>query len=407
MTKAITDEKLIDEFLERGVAEVFPNKEGLKKRMMTGEPMKVYCGFDPSAPSLHIGHAIQLNKLGEMQRLGHKIIFLIGDFTGMIGDPTDKSAARKKLTREEVLENAKEYQKQAAGYLAFDGENPAEVKYNSQWSDKLSFKDLIEASSNFTVQQMIQRDMFQKRIEEQKPIYLHEFLYPLAQGYDSVAMDVDMEVGGSDQIFNMLCGRDLMKAMKQKEKFVLGMKLLADDKGKKMGKTEGNAVFLDQTPENMYGAVMSWPDGMVGIGFELCTQISMTEVKAIYKKLKDPAINPRDLKMKLAFELVKINHGEKKAKEAEEYFVKTIQKKEIPEHVVEWATAYDAHQNILDYMVSAGLASSKSDARRKVEQGGAYIDGERVVGIRILSPEIDNGKILKVGKKDFRRIVFK
>jgi tyrosyl-tRNA synthetase len=237
MVKVITDENLIDEFLERGVERIFPDKESLRKKLISGEKIRVYCGFDPSAPALHIGNAILINKLGELQKLGHEVIFLIGDFTGMIGDPTDKTAVRKKLTREDVLENARSYKKQASGYLDFEEVNPASVKYNSEWSDKISFRDLIELSSNFTVQQMLQRDMFQKRIEEDKPIYFHEFLYPLAQGYDSVAMDVDLEIGGNDQMFNMLCGRDLMRSIKNKEKFVLTMKLLADDTGKKMGKS--------------------------------------------------------------------------------------------------------------------------------------------------------------------------
>ena len=272
--KIITDEKLIDEVLSRGVEQVFPDKEMLKKKLMSGERIRLYCGYDPSAPALHIGNAATISKLSQFQKLGHEVIFLVGDFTGMIGDPTDKGATRKKLTRVEVLENAKDYQEQAGGYLKFDGENPARVMYNSEWSDKLTYRELIELSSNFTVQQMLARDMFQKRLADEKPIYLHEFLYPLAQGYDSVAMDVDLEVGGNDQMFNMLCGRTLQKNINNKEKFVLTLKLLADETGKKMGKTEGNAVFLNQTPEDMYGAVMSWTDGTIVPGFEMVTDVS-------------------------------------------------------------------------------------------------------------------------------------
>lgn len=404
MAKAITDEKQVDEFLERGVADVFPGKEELKKRMMTGEPIKVYCGFDPSAPSLHIGNAVLIKKLGELQRLGHHVIFLIGDFTGMIGDPTDKAATRKKLTREEVLENAKSYVEQAAGYLKFDGDNPAEVLYNSQWSDPMTFKDLIELSSNFTVQQMIQRDMFQKRMEDEKPIYLHEFLYPLAQGYDSVAMDVDLEIGGNDQMFNMLCGRDLMRVLKNKEKFVLTMKLLADPSGKKMGKSEGNAVFLDQSPEDMYGAVMSWPDGVIPVAFEMCTFIPFEEVKQITEQLKNPEINPRDLKMKLAYEITKINTGEEQARQAQDYFVKTIQQKEVPDEVE--SVTMVVEEKLIDTMVRSGLASSKADARRKIEQGGVKIDGQVVDDIQLILDKTYNNKIIKVGKREFRKIQF-
>jgi tyrosyl-tRNA synthetase len=275
--------------------------------------------------------------------------------------------------------------------------------HNSDWSDKLSFKDLIELSSNFTAQQMLQRDMFQERIKNEKPIYLHEFLYPLAQGYDSVAMDVDLEIGGNDQMFNMLCGRDLMKTMKGKEKFVLTMKLLADEAGKKMGKTEGNVVNLDETPENMFGQVMAWSDGVINPGFELCTNLSMEEVKEI-----DSKNNPRDAKMRLAFEITKINHGEEKAKAAQEYFVNTFSKKEIPKDIVEVKVS-GGEMKVTEFMVSAGLATSKSDARRKIEQNGVAIEGkstlELIIVDRLLN-EDDDEKVMKVGKKDFVKIKF-
>ena len=402
MNKIVTDEKSIDEFLNRGVAEIFPDKNTFKKKLMSGERIRVYCGFDPSAPALHIGNAILINKLAGLQKLGHEIIFLIGDFTGMIGDPTDKTATRKKLTREEVLENSKNYKEQASAYLFFDKANPAIVKYNSVWNDKLAFDDLIEVASNFTAQQMFARDMFQERIKDGKPIYLHEFLYPLAQAYDSVAMDVDLEIGGNDQMFNMMCGRDLMKSMKKKEKFVLTMKLLADNEGKKMGKSEGNVVWLNDTPENMYGKVMSWPDGVIGIGFELCTDLPMEEVSEIYKELKGSNINPRDLKMKLAYEITRINHGKEKAGVAQGYFVKTIQKKELPDEIEE--IEVKKGESIFDALAKSGLAQSKSDARRKIEQGGVSIDGKIMEDFQISLDETFDGKIIKVGKRHFRKI---
>ena len=403
MTKVITDEKQIDDLLERGVEKIYPNKEDLKKKLMSGDRIRLYCGFDPSAPSLHIGNAIQINKLAQFQELVHEVIFLIGDFTGMIGDPTDKSATRKKLTREEVLENAKSYKDQANGYLKFDGDNPALVKYNSEWSDKLTFKDLIEVSSNFTVQQMIQRDMFQQRLKDEKPIHLHEFLYPLAQGYDSMAMDVDLEIGGNDQMFNMMAVRDLMKAEGKKEKFVLTMKLLADDSGKKMGKSEGNAVFLDQDPANMYGVVMSWADGVIGVGFELATKVSFEEVKEIYKQLEDPKTNPRDMKMKLAFEIVKANYGEEAAQEAQERFVSTVQKKEIPTDIPEYKLT--EKKGLIDVLFDSELVASKSEARRMIKQGGVKLDGEQITDENFeLEPE-DKERVLQKGKLHFRKIV--
>lgn len=394
--KVITDKNKINEVLSRGVENIYPNRETLEKALLSGKKLKLYCGFDPSAPALHIGNAIQLNKMRQFQELGHEVIFLVGDFTGMIGDPTDKAAARKKLSRKEVLSNAKNYKKQASAYLKFSGSNSAKVMYNSKWSDKISFKDLIELASNFTVQQMIQRDMFQKRLEEGKPIHLHEFLYPLAQGYDSVAMDVDLEIGGNDQTFNMLAGRDLMKALKNKEKFVLTTKLLADAEGKKMGKSEGNVVFLDESSENVYGKVMSWPDGVIVPGFELCTAISAEELDKIKNELAQPDINPRDYKMKLAFEMTKIVHGEAKAKKAQENFVKTVQKKEVPEEIKEYSIG--SNEKIIQVLVNCGLATSGSEARRLIQQNAIKINGQIVNDINFVVKPKPEGDILQKGR---------
>jgi tyrosyl-tRNA synthetase len=405
MAKIITDEKLVDEVLDRGVEQIFPGRDEFKKVLMSGKRIRLYCGYDPTAKALHIGNAISINKLGQFQRLGHDVIFLIGDFTGMIGDPTDKTSARKKLTREQLLANSENYKKQASGYLKFEGENPARVMFNSQWSDPLTFKDLIEITSNFTVQQMIARDMFQERIKSEKPIYLHEFLYPVAQGYDSVGMDVDLEIGGNDQMFNMLRGRDLMKVYKNKEKFVMTLKLLSDDQGKKMGKTEGNVVNLDETPEDMFGRIMSWPDGVIAPGFELCTNLPMEKVKEIEKKLKDDKNNPRDLKMQLAYEIVKINHGEEKAEKAKENFVHVFSEKETPEEVMSVEASMEA--SVVSLIVESGLAESNADAKRKIEQGGVEIDGKKITNIQTKTEKSMDGKVLKVGKRGFRKIEIK
>ncbi|MFH1426984.1 MAG: tyrosine--tRNA ligase [Patescibacteria group bacterium] len=401
--KTITDKNKIKEVLTRGVEEIYPSYKALEKAMLSGKRIKLYCGFDPSAPSLHIGNAIQLNKLAQFQELGHEVIFLIGDFTGMIGDPTDKAAARKKMTRKEVLQNSKNYKKQASVYLKFSGVNPAKILYNSPWSDKLTFKDLIEISSNFTVQQMIQRDMFQERLKNEKPIYLHEFLYPLAQGYDSVAMDVDLEIGGSDQMFNMLAGRTLMKAIKNKEKFVLTNKLLVDPSGKKMGKTEGNIISLAVTPENMYGQVMAWPDSLIGVGFELCTKMPMEKVKEISKQLKEGKINPRDLKMQLAFEITKIIHGETKAKKAEKNFIKTVQKKEIPDEVKS-KNMEQRTWNIVELLVNCELAQSKGEARRLITQNAIKVDGKIIEDVNKKIEISKNAVLLQRGKRQFVKV---
>ena len=372
MSKVITDKKRCTELLTRGVEKVYPSYQELEKKLLSGEKILLYCGYDPTASSLQIGNAVSMNKLAQFQALGHEVIFLIGDFTGLIGDPSDKKSARQKMTRAEVLANARDYQKQASAYLKFDGDNPAKIMYNSAWNDKLNFKDLIELASNFTVQQMIQRDMFQERLKEERPIYLHEFLYPLTQAYDSVAMDVDLEIGGNDQMFNMMCGRSLLKTLKNKEKFVLTVKLLADDNGKKMGKSEGNAIFLNESANNMYGQAMSWPDGVITAAFELCTSVPLTEIAAMADNLKNNKINPRDLKMKLAWEITKINHGKKEADLAQDTFIKTIQKKEAPADIAQWP-AKRGKYNLIDLLVETKLAESKSEARRLVEQGAIKI----------------------------------
>ncbi|MEK7452528.1 MAG: tyrosine--tRNA ligase, partial [Patescibacteria group bacterium] len=298
-----TNKDAIEHVLTRGVENIYPSFEYLEARLHEGKQLTLYLGIDPTGPDLHLGHAIPLRKMAELQKLGHKLILLVGDFTGMIGDPTDKSATRVRLTREQVLANAAKYQEQASKIISFEGENAAEIKYNSEWLDKLTLRDATELASNFTVQQFLERDMFEKRLKEGKPIHLHEFLYPLMQAYDSVAMDVDGEIGGNDQTFNMLAGRDLMKTMKQKEKFVITSKLLVDPTGKKMGKSEGNMITLSDTPDDVFGKVMSWTDGMIIPGFEILTDLPNGEIKEMKIAMGD-GVNPRDFKVKLAKEVV-------------------------------------------------------------------------------------------------------
>ncbi len=394
----ITDSAKIEELLTRGVEAVYPSKEFLEEKLKSGEQLSLYTGYDPTAPSLHIGHGITMLKLKQFQELGHKIYFLIGDFTGMIGDPTDKGSARKKLTREQVLENAKEYQSQAAAVLDFEGDNPVELKYNSEWSDSLALPDFFELAANFTVPRLLERDMFQERLKKGETIHLHEFLYPVMQGYDCVAMDVDGEVGGNDQTFNMLTGRGLMKDLKNKEKFVLTAKLLADSTGKKMGKSEGNMIALSDKAEDMFGKVMSWDDDMIAIGFELCTTVHMTEVEKYSKEMESGA-NPRDHKLKLAFEVVKTFLGENAAKKGQEYFATVIQSKDKPEDIPDIKPSkYD----IVTVLVEGKLSSSKSDARRAVSQGGVKVDDEKIDAIDY---EVNSGAVVQKGKRFFVKVV--
>ncbi|OGZ32084.1 MAG: tyrosine--tRNA ligase [Candidatus Portnoybacteria bacterium RBG_13_40_8] len=399
MSKIIADTNKIKEVLEKGVEKIYPSKEALEKTLKSGTRIKLYCGFDPTSPNLHIGSAVQFRKLAQFQKLGHEVIMLIGDFTTMIGDPTDKSAARKKITRKEILKNAKNYKNLASKILRFSGENPAKIMYNSQWNDKLTFVELIELASNFTVQQMIIRDMFQERLKKDRPIYLHEFLYPLTQAYDSVAMDVDLEVGGNDQTFNMLCGRDLMKVLKNKEKFVLTTKLLMDPLGKKMGKTEGNMINLDEKPNEMYGKIMSWPDSLIFPGFELCTDLSIEEVNQIKKKKN----NPRDDKARLAREIVAIHHNKVVAQKAEKEFNRVFKERGTPSEVKSYKLGVK-NLNILDLLFKTGLASSKSEAKRLVEQGAIKIDKSTVKDWRV-KINIKKGIIIQAGKRKFIKLV--
>lgn len=397
--KILTDQNKIQELLTRGVENIYPKKEFLQARLQEGVRLTLYTGYDPTAPTLHIGHAITMMKLRQFQDLGHKVIMLIGDYTGMIGDPTDKTSARSALTHEQVLENCKNYQKQAAGILNFEGENPVELKFNGTWHSKLNFADVLDLTSHFTVQRMMERDMFEKRKEENKPIFLHEFLYPVMQAYDSVAMDVDGEVGGNDQTFNMLAGRDLMKDIKNKEKFVLTTKLLVDSNGKKMGKSEGNMIALTDSPEDMFGKVMSWTDDMILKGFELCTKMPMDEVMAVEKELK-AGVNPRDIKLSLAGEVVKTFLGEESALKAKEYFISTFSKKEQPDEMPEITpTVYE----IAALLVEARVCKSKSEARQVIDQGGVSINDAKVEKGNY-SAVIKSGDIVKKGSRWFVKV---
>lgn len=396
----IINKEKIDDILTRGVANLYPSKEFLISKINKGEKIKIYLGIDPTGPTLHLGHAIPLKKLREFQQLGHQIILLMGDFTAMIGDPSDKTATRKQLTHKEVLNNLKNYKKQASKLISFSGKNPALIKFNSTWLKKMNFEKVLNLASNMTVQQMLERDMFKKRQEEGKPIYLHEFLYPLMQGYDSVAMDVDGEIGGNDQTFNMLCGRDLMKVIKNKDKFVITMKLLEDNSGKKMGKTEGNMVSLSDNFEEMYAKIMSWSDGLIIPGFELCTFVEKNEIENIVKELAQ-GVNPKDIKKRLAKEIVSIYHGEKKAKEAGVNWENIFSKKEIPENILEIKTSTESI--LVDILLKNKIVSSKSEFRRLVDEK-AITNLETNEKIIKYNENIKSG-VYRIGKKRFIKII--
>ncbi len=398
----VTDENSIDSFLNRGVEAVFPNKDFLKSKLIKGERLTFYAGYDPTGKTLHLGHAISLKKLGELQKLGHQIIFLIGDFTAMIGDPTDKGAARKKLTREQVLENCKEYQKQASKFISFEGANKAQMKFNSKWLNAMNFGDVLELASQMTVDQMLKRDMFQKRMAEDKPIFIHEFMYPLMQGYDSVAMDVDGEIGGNDQTFNMLAGRDLMKSIKNKEKFVIATKLLTDSSGKKMGKTEGNMVSLDQTAEDIFGKVMSWGDNLIIPGFEIITDVPLEEISDIKSKIESGS-NPKEFKMKLASEIVGLIHGQESVEKARASFDKAFTKGEVPDDMQ--VIKVKKGTTVKEALVSSGAVASGGALERLLDGNAIkYAGTDEVIKDKFLKVEDLKSNKLKIGKKDFRQI---
>ncbi|MDF1498434.1 MAG: tyrosine--tRNA ligase [Patescibacteria group bacterium] len=401
MSKINTDPKQIDEILNRGtIVEILPTKKEFREKLLSGEKLKFYIGADPTAKALHLGHAQQLMILENFRKLGHEVIFLIGDFTGMIGDPTDKSAARIRQTREDVENNFKEWKEQVKNILSFgDKDNPVKIKYNSEWLSKLNFEQVLDLASNFTVQQMLERDMFEKRIKEEKPIHLHEFLYPLMQGYDSVAMDVDVELCGTDQIFNALSGRTLMQKLKNKNKFVIASKLIADEKtGMLMSKSNGTGVFLDLNPNDLFGAIMSQPDGMIKPLLLGCTRISLEEIEKLMN-----LDNPRDAKAKLAREIVEIYHGKKEADNAEKEFNKIFRDKKRPSEIEEVKLTKKDY-NLLGLLSETKLTSSKSEARRLVQQGGVKIDDvvQKDFEKKI---EIKNGMIVQVGKRRFVKIV--
>jgi len=395
----ITDAKKIDEILERGtIVQILPTKDEFRKKLLNGERLKFYIGFDATAPTLHLSHAKNLMLLEKFRKLGHEVIVLFGDFTARIGDPTGEKSSRKQLTRDDVLENVKIWKELIKPLMDFnDKENPPVIKYNNEWLSKLNFEDIINLSSNFTVQQMIERDMFDKRLKDGKPIYLHEFFYPLMQGYDSVVMDVDVELCGTDQIFNALAGRTLLRKLKDKEKIVVAVTLMEKPKtGELMSKSKGTGVFLDVSASDMYGQVMSQPDEMMEILFVNVTDLPLDEIKNLVK-----GSNPMEVKKRLAFEIVKKMKGEEKAKEAEENFKTQFQKGGIPENIEEFEVKVG--EGILAVLNQIDFVSSNGEARRKVVEKAVKLDGETIE-----DPTYTLGageKIIKLGRKIAKLII--
>ncbi len=398
MTAIITDKARIEEMFERGtVVEVLPSKAELVSKLTKGERIKVYIGLDPTSTALHIGHAKNLIFLEELRQLGHEVIVLFGDFTAQIGDPSDKGAARKQLTPDDVKKNVAGWLKQVKPILDFDDKkNPAQIRYNSDWLAKLTMAEVANLATNFTVQQMLERDMFQKRLKDNAPIYLHEFLYPLMQGYDSVAMDVDAELCGTDQIFNALAGRTLSKRILNKDKFVIALNLIANPKtGELMSKSNGTGVFIDQSATDLYGAIMALPDPMIDPLFLNITRIPLSEKDSIM------ALGPRKAKALIALDIVKRFHGEAAAKEAEEAFEKTFAKGGVPEDVLE--VEYIAGSSLPEALIVARVLASKAEWRRLVDGGAVRDESDE----KIIDPNFTPIKtiVIKIGKRRFVKLI--
>jgi tyrosyl-tRNA synthetase len=390
--------------LARGVSEIIPEHElkaKIRKSLKTNTPLKVKLGIDPTGADLTLGHSVVLQKLRQFQDLGHRVQLLIGDFTGMIGDPTDRSATRKQLTREEVLDNAKSFSEQA--HLVLDGEK-TEILYNSAWLSKLNFADVLELAAKMTVARMLEREDFKKRYETNQPIALHEFMYPLMQGYDSVAMECDIEIGGNDQKFNVLMGRQLQKDAGQEQQVVITVPLLEGTDGvKKMGKSAGNYIGLTEAPNEQYGKTMSIPDNLIVKYFELATNISNEELDKIRKGLEDGTMNPRDAKGYLARTIVTMYHSEEAGREAEEYFKTVFSKNALPDDIPEVELAA-GDMGLIPLLVNElKFAPSNSEARRLIQQGGVKINQEKVEDPQA-TITLEDGMIVQAGKRKFARV---
>ncbi len=398
-----TDPQKIDELLTRGVAEVI-DSEHLREKLLSGEKLRIKLGIDPTSPNLHIGRAVLLLKLRDFQKLGHQIVLILGTSTGTIGDTSDKDAERPMIDEEVLKKNMETYAKQAGLILDMD---QVELRENGEWLSKLGYAEIGRQADAFSLAEMMARENIAKRYGAGKRISFRELLYPLMQGYDSVAIEADVELGGTDQRFNLLAGRHIQPLYNQKPQDILMANLIMGTDGRKMSSSWGNTINLTDAPNDMFGKVMSIPDELIIEYLVHCTRVPMVEVKAWEEKIK-VGENPRDAKVFLAQSLVALYHGEDNAKKSVEYFENTFSKGQIPEDVreVKWEKALDGYENIESFMVRNGLASSNSDARRKIEQGGVSLDGEKIiVGVRMFSPD-DAGKILKVGKKDFVKLVF-
>ena len=390
--------------ISHGVADLLPEdefKKKLEKSVATNTPLIVKLGLDPTAPDIHLGHTVVLRKLKLFQDFGHKVIILIGDFTARIGDPTGKSVTRPPLTEEQVITNAKTYQEQIFKVLDPD---KTEVRFNSEWLSKLDFADVLKLASKYTVARMLERDDFHKRYTEGRPISIHEFMYPLMQGYDSIALKADVEFGGTDQTFNLLMGRHLQGEEGMPEQTIITMPILEGLDGvQKMSKSLGNYIGISEAPSEMYGKAMSIPDELMMRYFMLVTDMSIEEQEQLSKDLESGAAHPRDVKMKLAHTIVRLYHGEEAANFGQDEFVRVFQKHAMPTDIPEYKVAITEEPVFVPQLLSdAGLTASNGEARRSIKAGAFKIDGEKCNEEHIV---LKDGMVLQVGKRKFIKSV--
>lgn len=396
------------DLIKRGVSEIIPEDELLKKLEKSykeQKPLKIKLGCDPSRPDLHIGHSVVLRKLAQFQSLGHQAILIIGDFTGMIGDPSGRNVTRPALSLEETRKHGETYFEQASKIL---DKEKTKIVYNSQWLGKMSFEDVIKLASKYTVARMLERDDFTKRYKNGEPISVHEFLYPLAQAMDSVAIESDVELGGTDQKFNLLVGRDIQREFGVEPQVILTMPLLVGTDGvEKMSKSYGNYIGISDTPQDIFGRTLSIADSLIYTYYELATDINNADLAKVKSDLENPEVNPRNIKRALAKKLVEMYHSVELAQEAEEEFDKIFIKKEIPDEIPLFEITNGQKEiSIIDLITTVNFAPSKGEARRLVQQGGVTLDGEKMADITAavqLKPE----NILKVGKRKFIKIIVK
>ena len=391
--------ELINHILEKGTEDIVGKKE-LKKKLKKGDKLTIKLGLDPTGKDFHLGHASMLWRLRFFQELGHKVVFIIGDFTAKIGDASDKEEMRDKITDEEIKENMKDYKEQLSKILDM---SKVEVRYNSEWFNDFRLEELIPLAMEFTAQQMIRRRNFKERWDEEKPIGLHEILYPLLQGYDSVAIEADVEIGGFDQLFNLKTGRKIQKFYGQDPQMIITSEMLYGLDGREMSTSWGNTVNITDIPKDMYGKVLSLKDELIMNYFNLCAFYSEKELKRVEKELKEK--NPKEVKKELARAIVSLYYGKKEAERAEKEFEKVFEKGGIPDDIPEIEIDKDK-EGALNLVYATGLVDSKSQSKRLIKQGAVKIDGEKVKSWKD-EIQVEEGMIIKIGKKRFAKIIKK